>query len=167
MCHRAQARRRTAFEHNRYVGRPHLQDGAEFLVEQHRQGVGAERREIHVEAAMTGKCHLRERGKQPAVRPIVVRKQVAAGKRTLDDVKQRSQPRRIIQVRHFATDAIPGQGKSRPTEAVPASAQIDHQQLRRHIRAQDRRHTRPHIEHGREGRDNQRQRRGDDVVATG
>ena len=31
MCHRAQARRRTAFEHNRYVGRPHLQDGAEFL----------------------------------------------------------------------------------------------------------------------------------------
>ena len=109
---------------------------------------------------MTGKRHLRERREQAAVGSIVVGDEQAVGEAALDDVEERGQPPRIVEIGHRVAHLIPRQRQGRAAEAIVGPRRDRSAAARRRSSGRScGRDRQTHVRHGRKRGDDQRQRR--------
>ena len=151
----------------RFIGRAHLNDGAELFREELRERRTARGGQRDIQPAVAGERHLHQRGEQAAIGAIVIREHQI----------------RRLQLRERGANAFSRCGSSRSgglvaelavhlrerraAEPIAAAAQIDEPQRRgAAIRAQCRRQRVPHVAHRRERRHDERHRRDDALRAS-
>lgn len=137
-----------------------LQHRAELLAERARQRIVAERVERGIDAAACGEGHLGERHEQAAVGTVVVGEQLARRVELLHRREETGEQRRIVEVGRRGAELAVDLRQAGTAETVLAAAEVDQQQARRTgVAAQLRRERAADVEHRRESRDDQRDRR--------
>ena len=137
----------------------HLHHRTQLFAEQlGQQAVTGGQRQV--QAAVAGKRHLAQRGKQATIRSIVIGQQQVRAARFTQRRGKRQQPLWRIEVRRHIAQLAVDLREDGTTQAILATAQIDAQQARgAHITTQFRRERAAHIGQRRERRHDQRHRR--------
>ena len=161
-----------AITHHGQVGTSDLQHGTEFFGEQHPQYIGrravTQRIEIQRNAAVGGKGHFGERGKEAAVTAVVVGENPPLRRQLLHGDKEGNQPLRFVDIRCFATGSVEHLRQRRPSQAIFTRPQVDQQQDGfTGVKLQLRRQCALRVLHRRKGGDDQRQRRNDLFLFSG
>ena len=179
----AQAGRKAGLHDGGRIGAPHLQDGAEFLVEQNAEqaaGIGfarvgsvfhvlhdvvvqtviAQFIDIQIHAAMAGEGHFTDRREQPAIGAVMVGEQLAFLVQALDQREKGFQLRRLIQVGTGISQLAMDLAEDAAAQSILATPEIKQNQIGCFaVIAQLRRQCASGIRTRREGGDDQRQRR--------
>ncbi len=133
----------------------------QLLVEQHRQIVGGQTREVDVQAGAPGEGHLAEGDEQTTVGAVVIGQQQALGSQLLDSCEEAYQQLRVVEVGPLLADLLEDLHQGTGSEAIAALTQIDQDQIGiAPVAVQLRGERSTRIAHRGKGRDNQRQRCG-------
>ena len=156
-----QAMLRHASDERRGVRFAHCAHGAEFFVEQRRDGVGLhECCDIHVHHRMRRERHLGERHGQAAIGAVVVGHQQPGIRRRTNGTEERLQARGIVEVRRHIAQLAVHLREARAAEALLAGTKVQQEQRGIACFLRDvRRERAAHIAHRRKRRDNERHRR--------
>ncbi|CCJ89460.1 conserved hypothetical protein [Cronobacter turicensis 564] len=141
------------------LGGGNLNHRAQLFVKQRRQRVVAEGGDIRLDAAVTGKGHLRQRHQQAAVGTVVVGQQFTLRHQRLDGVVEAFQLTGVAHVGRLVAKLTIDLRQRRRAQRVMTIAEIDKQQ-RVIFGGEFRRHGAAHIFHTGESGDHQRHRRG-------
>ena len=147
------------FLHGVEVALLHLQDRAQFFVEQRRQRLRAQRRHVGMDARSTAQRHLHEGHENTAVGPVMIRQEQSFRHQILDGYEETYEQGRIVEVRAFPAHLPVHLAQGRTAETGPAGPEIDREKNGIRTGLQVRRHGLAHVADGRKRADHQAERR--------